>query len=80
MKKRPSSPSNSECLETFVRSLVESSQMSAEEMLQLTSRLSGMSSQEVERSINANPFQAEDPTLSDLISEAVYATTTVKEK
>jgi len=80
MNKRRSSPSNSECLETFVRSFVESSQMSLEEMLQLTSRLSGIPAQEFERSINSNPFRAEELTLSDLISEAVQATTTVKGK
>lgn len=54
--------------------------MSAKEMLQLATRLSGVSAQEVERSMNANPFQGEEPTINDLISEAVQATTTVKEK
>jgi hypothetical protein len=74
MKKPVSSLSDSECLETLVRSLVESTDMSVEEMLQVTGRLFGASTHDVGRLLNANPFRAEQMTLQDLIGEAVLNT------
>ena len=68
-------PSKAECLETFVRTLLESSQMPVEELLQLASEWSGIPVQEVERAMNANPFRAEEPTLDELIGEAISRNT-----
>ena len=74
MKKASSSLSDSECLETLVRSLLESTDMSVDEILQVTGRLFGTSPHDVGRLLNVNPFRPEQMTLQDLIGEAVLNT------
>ena len=74
MKKPASSLSDADCLETLVRSLVESSDMSVGEMLQVTGRLFGASNREVGHVLNSNPFQGEPLTFKDVLGEAVSNT------
>ena len=80
MEQSPSFLTDSDQLEFFVRNLVQTSHMTADEMLQVISRLAGIPIEEVRHSINSNPFRAQELTLRDLISEAVLTKTSIASK